>query len=240
MLYNRPDARKKIIESKIYIRNDSFVNLANLETLVIHVVKNDFEHRAFIGLDRLQVLDISNSTGIFNRELKGMLAPQRMPNLRSLSMQKLGVGQPDINLDEYFWNMVNTRPILYIDLSYVQAALVDFHSLLTYCDKIETYVMRNLVTGLSKNGRTRTPCKTLKTVDISGIITSGLNLCVFDLTINNMHNITCSIDDLSSFGNAETIILDDLCKASLGKRRLENVTGVRVESNICFISKSYL
>ena len=236
MLYNRPDARKRIINSKIYIRNDSFINLVNLETLVINIVKNDFENRAFIGLGNLQVLDISNSTDISNTELKGMLAPQRIPNLQSLSMKKLGVGKAGLKLDDHFWSMVNKTSLSYIDLSDVQAVSSDLRSLLQHCDHIETVIFRNLVTGLviEARGSKYPPCKKLRTFDMSGMITPGLHVCFFDLTIANIHDIPYNMDELTPLANAETITADNLCNSRFGKRRFKNITGVRIVSNISF------
>lgn len=194
-------------------RNSCFRRLHRLEQLRLHIARVSFENGTFDGLERLKVLDLTDSAHLTEASFHSIIAsPNVLPYLRELILVKVGnYIAKGISLGRTFWNFVGQRPIRHLDISYMRVQ--SFHATAFYenCDNLVKIILRgtylNIVDSFLNGIK---PCLRLRYVDLSSIVIPKLEICSF-FRIPLISNVSISADRLAMFSKVETFLADDVC-----------------------------
>lgn len=221
---------------QVIFMENCFANLKTLEKLCIHITKIWIHHNAFLGLDKVKHLDISNCSELSKDGLHSILDTGLFPNLQTLIMQYTGFARGGLSLNNHFWRMVSDRPISYLDLSYSRVTEVNATSLLDNCKAITTLIFRGVRIGQTEFPKFHSyvqPCGFLY-LDLTESIFAS-SYCLAEI-FQSLVNVSLSLHDLYIIANAETIIADNVCGTSEPGifHNFKNIRNVRLSSRLPF------
>ena len=222
------------VTDDLMIQENSFVNLVGLESLGLHISHTKLESGAFNGLLNVTTLDMTNSIFIHTAVLNGIiLHPGTFPKLEKLVLIRLGIDY-GLSLNNTFWKRIETRPVSYLDISYVQASELDINAMLKHCTKIRTLRTRGLNVRKVYGGlRNLTKLPNLEVLDFSECDSIRNVACqvptLFDIPVYTVHtrNANC-------ISNIRELYLDNICGLNLAGSRnhvLKNISNIRLESS---------
>ena len=186
-----------------------FSELVNLEYLSIHVKLGDIMNGSFHGLNNVHTLNLSCVQNVHEHYLQLILAPDSLPNIKTLIMRDVDIQHSNLYLNEYFWRSLFERSVAYVDIS-SEAIVTNMSSFYSYCDNIETFIVRgtHVIKAISF---TKQPCRKLNYVDVSEVKFTDMIVCSLDKPLIYNKSEIISLADLYVLSNVETIIADDIC-----------------------------
>ena len=204
--------------------------LLNLRELHIHVLTIIFHPNAFNGSNNVILLDVTNSTRLFDDELKSqVLASGNLPNLKELILTRSGY-EAGYDLDETFWRKIEDRPISYLDLSYIRASLFNFTALKTHCRRLHTLNIRGIYVEVSIDSTFDKPCCNIQVFDLSAIPLPMNMFCYIPQF--SIQNHSFSIDKVNLFSSAKEIIVNNICPMAGPMHYMRNVRNISFTSRV--------
>ena len=202
--------------------------LLNLRELHIHVLTITFHPNAFNGSNNVILLDVTNSTRLFDDELKSqVLASGNLPNLKELILTRSGY-EAGYDLDETFWRKIEDRPISYLDLSYIRARVLNFTSLRLHCRYLQTLNARGIYIEVSIDTSLFKPACNIEVFDISSFSIPKNVLCY--LSEISIQNQTISLDKFNLYSTARKFIFNNMCPMEGPMHYFRNVRNISFTS----------
>lgn len=216
---------------EIIFETNCFVSLTELRELRIHVVPHFFSQGTYNGLEQLEVLDISNSTVVKQKDLISViLAENSLPAMEKLIMVSCGTTLR-LDFDEEFWRLIEQRPISYIDLSQTQVRTFNVSAFFQYCKNVRTLIARGLYVGeyLGNSAQCNSACD-IDVMDFSNAYLPGFLLC-FASSWSNENSLVVDLNRYKAVSVLRDLSLDGVCPAVASSRinyfrNLRNVTFV--------------
>ena len=222
-----------------------FKNLTNLKTLGIHAVELDqLDQETFVGLPKLQTLDLSYSVGLSFQQVKNsFVLSTALENLQNLDISFIDVSAPII-FDKLMLDILSRRRIKSVNISGLAVAKVDtdIDNFRSICSSIHTlnlsnvvYAADRLVVHHANHSIWKYPtCSSLKTVDFSRTYLMDVTLI---WKIKNDADEEIELDlDLSGVPSIETLFADNLNFRVSYQPFILTVQGKRVNCTKCNFS----
>lgn len=195
----------------VIFSNMCFAELLNLTELRIHIPFAYFLPGALSRTNNIKILDLTNCSDITNNELMGVLFPGNLPSLETLILFRAGYMLQNFDFDSYFWHAISSRPITYMDISYVHVASYNESAAVDVLyGNLRTLIARGMSIGQIYAYDMSVPPSGIKYLDISESFIPSFPLCLAD-TISEMPDLTFSLMEYNVFASVETMILDNIC-----------------------------
>ena len=197
-----------------------FKNLTNLKTLGIHAVGlGQLDQETFVGLPKLQTLDLSYSIGLPIQQVKNsFVLSTALENLQNLDISSIE-SNPPIVFDELMLDILSRRRIKSLNISGLAVAkiVMDIDNVRSICSSIHTLNLSKCLYAADRLDIQHTnhsiwtepvPCTSLKTVDLSHSYMTGVH--IFRTIMNDADEEIDIAFDLSPVPSLETAIADNL------------------------------
>ena len=233
--WNRVDSLSMHRQSEtdtIRLDDECFQKLTLLEELHIHIVTISVHSGAFKGLKGVKVFDLTNATRIASGDLKrAVLVDGVLPNLEQLILSRSGYVN-GLLIDEDFWKQIENRPIWYLDMSYTQAKLFNFTSMLNHCTTLRQLIFRGIYLQTISWDNVKKPLCNVEVIDLSYVYVPSLIYCSMSL-VSDIHVKDVDLNRFSPMVNVRELIWNNMCAATKGP--MHYFKQIR---NISFVSNS--
>lgn len=197
----------------VVFSNMCFAELLNLMELRVHIPFSYFLAGALSRTTNIKILDLTNCSVVTNIDLMDILSPGNLPSLRTLILFRIGyiIVSPDFDFDSYFWHAISSRPITYLDISYVHVVSYNESAAVEVLyGNLRTLVARGLSIGKILAFEMSVPPSGIKTLDLSESFIPSFPLCVLN-TISEMPALTFNLTEWNVFASVEIMNLDNIC-----------------------------
>ncbi|XP_053400757.1 toll-like receptor Tollo [Mercenaria mercenaria] len=156
------------IFASIQLQSECFSALKELKELHLHLDNFDLNENAFVGLEKLQILDFRRCSRLdmtqLNKALKG---PEKVPNLSEISLSHAGYISNYLQLDEAFVDALSDKPVKKIEASDTQITTVSITEILENMKHLEKFNVSNTKIGYAHiEGLEHQNFQRLKTIDL--------------------------------------------------------------------------
>lgn len=220
-------------------KNECFAGLKNLTLFRMWKGKEFptviFETNVFAGLKKLVTLDMRGLTFSHDAFVGSFNSNTNMPHIEELLLSQYGIQSLPFPLDDQVFNILKSRPIRKLELSYMDLYDLNFTAYEEFLanSSLEYFNISHTTLHNEKSkpvGQKFSVLNHLETLDATGFglpLLSGV--CKFVVNVSDKSGVPLSIDDgWGTFSRADTVIIDEFCPESTGTnyKEFRNITNL--------------